>query len=353
MKFLFNAKSRFFFYLFFLALITSCTKEEEIKNDSITDVQILNKLVNSNNTEYASFKDGKELLDFALAFDRLEAENQETFLSKLKYKTRPEEYQSIAAGIDNLQTRDQIVDYVSKHKSILKIKTQKDGIEKVTENGMSAHYLNTFINKDGLLKVGEYFHKYLLDYVIYGKDLHQLQNIIDEEAMKRSGLKYEKVVEHIDSKSITNRDDLDVIFAQTQTNENSGCKNDRRIEFSLAMKRELFSDINGFKVYHFNRESKVKALRRGIPCLWYSYSTPITWNNCNFTGFFTFSLDGSTVPTSFTANNVTINTSEITRNGFVFANVPIGSNNNITFTWTNKRTSATHQGMAGAWIENY
>jgi hypothetical protein len=98
---------------------------------------------------------------------------------------------------------------------------------------------------------------------------------------------------------------------------------------------------NVLQIIDIFRTARAEAWKKGIPCIWYKYSTPMTWNNCNLSGSFS-----NGVLTSFTPTDITINTSEIDRSALLVT-VPDPS---LQFFWTTKTSSITHQGMAGAWI---
>lgn len=87
---------------------------------------------------------------------------------------------------------------------------------------------------------------------------------------------------------------------------------------------------------------------KGIPCVWYAYSTPFTWNDCELTGNVTLSGNVQNVP--FTEIDETITIAVFDRTELAWGTVPLGSTS-VTFDWTVTESRLTHQGMAGAWIE--
>lgn len=209
----------------------------------------------------------------------------------------------------------------------------------------SQHPVKPFLNKDKTIKVGEYFQKYIGKYVVYAKNVSDLKEVNSVKELSSSGLKYEKVVEEL-SENI-NRDDLNVTFNYELTNDNSWCKNDRRIKFSLSVITVAFTDVNGFTAHEFHRISFGTAHRKGIPCIWYKYSTSFTWNDYHLAGDVT--IEGTTINRSFTAANQNINTSTFDRSGLIDGALP--GQGGFGYDWTTTESRLTHQGMAGDWIE--
>jgi hypothetical protein len=102
--------------------------------------------------------------------------------------------------------------------------------------------------------------------------------------------------------------------------------------------------LNGLTVVDVARQTKAEAWKKGLPCIWYKYSTPMTWNACNLSGV----MNPGNIPINYTPADVTINTSTIDRSALLLT-MPETSPS-LNFTWTTKASEITHQGMAGSWI---
>src|SRR5699024_5824394 len=66
----------------------------------------------------------------------------------------------------------------------------------------------------------------------------------------------------------------------------SGCKNDRKIEFSIKFVEninEFYDPGLGWTMQVLvTRSATLKGRRKGIPCIWYSYKTNLKWKNFKF-----------------------------------------------------------------------
>lgn len=345
---------RFNLFFAFMAIIafsfTSCEKENTTNIDSPSE-DVLNSddlskvltIAQGFKTDYAEFKDGAEFLEFSKAYSNLNTMDRRRAINSYSFKTRSQVFDDLNETIGGFDTEEEVIDFVDQNSDILVLVDNEDGSKEVVEADASKHVAYHFLNSNGIIKVGEDFHKYVGLYLLKSKNYSELISVNNVEEAAKLGLESAKVVNLLNTK----RDDLDVEFSRQIDNDNSFCKNDRRIRLEYEMAENVFT-VGGTLNIQLNRILKVLARRRGIPCAWYAYSTPITWNDCEFTGDVT--LAGVTDNLVFTAANETTTSTSIDRSGLAWGTVPLGSTS-VTFNWTVRETRTTHQGMAGIWIE--
>ncbi|MCB0649411.1 MAG: hypothetical protein KDC49_22230 [Saprospiraceae bacterium] len=329
----------------FLLGFYACDDEANITNVSAVKSNRLQEITSNFTSSYAQFKDGNELLELAKIYSELGDQERQDYQKNLPFQNLQSYLTELHKPFDGFQTRDEFVNYL-KDSDYLQLITQKeDGVEKVVPVSPSYHFAVNFINKDKILKVGNTFQKYLGVYMVEADNYNALL-LINEGNLDRSGLKYSVVVESVEN--INLRNELDVTYYQEAIDDNSFCKNDRRIEWTIGFYSNNFTDINNVTVKHFTRKAFIEPYKKGIPCVWYRYSTPTYWNNCNLSG--TLLVNGSPNVFTFTVADATVNTDHFERSHFVFAGSPA---NTYNYTWSSKRSSLSHQGMGGIWLESY
>ena len=339
----------FFLFLFVAtSLFISCEKqllEPEKQNDVFIVSDLLVEITEGFNENNAVFKDVETLITYYNEFSKLNGAQRNDFLSSLEFEPLSIYKDRIQDGLANLETREDYVSYLEKYGNILSVQIHLDDTESVIDLNQSTHFASTFANKDRIIQIGDTYFKYWKNYAIISSNYFELLRLNTLEDIKSSGLSFEVVVESM--QNVISRDNFDVLYYEEITNNNSGCKNDRRIKFYLEMQKQTVT-LNGITSTEGFMWAEVVAWRKGIPCIWYTYNTTITWNDCDLQGDF---YDNGTLDThiTFQPSDETKNSvKRIDRSQLMWGKVIIVGD--ATFFWTTKESSLTHQGMAGTWI---
>lgn len=295
------------------------------------------------NSKYAEFDDDKALVDFYKSYSDLDDVKRLEFMKTLPYQTLQSFLIDLQKPFEGFKSKEEFVNYLN-GSDYLKLVTQNDGIDKVVEVSPSYHFAAYFINKDKIIKVGNTYRKYFGDFMVESNDYSALLPV-NESNFKRCGLQYSKVVEALENNN--SRNELNYLFQEFLTNDPSGCTKDRRIEFSCGM----FANYSGPE-YLVQFVSKVIPYHRNLFCSWSDYKTDIYWNNFDFRG--TLTVNGITVNFNQQRPNETINAYIFDRSGPFWGTGPVTNGSiNATFFWSKKRSSVSHRGMNGVYIESY
>lgn len=295
------------------------------------------------NSKYAEFDDDKDLVDFYKSYSDLDDVERLEFMKALPYQTLQSFLIELQKPFEGFKSKEEFVNYLN-GSDYLKLIVQKDGIDKVVEVSPSYHFAANFINKDKIIKVGNTYRKYFGDFMVESQEYDALLPV-NESNFKRSGLQYSKVVEALDLNN-SRSNELNYYFEQTASSDVSGCKNDRAIEFGYGM----FSNLAGSE-FIVSFSATVTPLHKTLFCAWSDYNTDIYWNNFDFQG--TLIFNGITVNFNKQFPNETVEGKIFTRSGFFWGTGPVTGGYNASFAWTKRRSSVSHRGMNGVYLQTY
>lgn len=362
-----------FFILGFLALFfslnfTSCNdgtniiesnsnlNDHQNPNAKVFSVQEMNAISEKFTKDYAVFEDINQYTNFINSYSNMSQLDKDNLVSLIPFVSFDKYLEGLLAELDKFNTREEIVRFVKNNDRYLKILKNDEGEEEVEFQNISYFHGRPFFNNDQIVKVGEEYYKYLDDICVKGKDVNSLKQLKTVNDVKNAGIKYDTVAkllfksgEKIDNNSRWGEEG--VTFEWEEIHDPSWCKNDRKVRLTL----EFVSNVNTFwdpifgtTVQHtVSRSALLEGRKKGIPCIWYGYSTVLTWNNFDFR--YRINFNGTITSHTWTFGNTVQTSSGIHRHNqiqFYVANWDF-----CDFEWTKKRTSATSQGMAGKWLE--
>lgn len=321
----------------------ACSDESTVI-DSSTENQsnALTQSLTKFNSKYAEFADDKALVNFYKSYSHLDDVKRLEFMKTLPYQTLQSFIKELQKPFEGFKSKEEFVNYLD-GSDYLKLVAQKNGIDKVVEVSPSYHFAAYFINKDKIIKVGNTYRKYFGDFMVESQKYDALLPV-NENNFKRSGLSYNIVVEALDKNY--SRNELNYLFSDIITNDPSGCKNDRRIEFHCGM----FGNLTGLE-YLVDFKAEVIPFHRNLFCSWSDYTTDIYWNNFDFQGVLNF--NGTTVNFNSQLPDETINSNIFKRSGIFWGTGPVTGSYSATFTWSKRRSSVSHRGMNGVYIQSY
>lgn len=350
----------FIFSLFF----TSCNVEEEnLINDNKSlntremenslSYQEISDIVDNFGADYASFSSDKIYYRFISSFYDLSEKEREQIIEKLKFEPIDAFLDGLMEQIDKMQTREEVLNFIDKNSRYLKLERSSDGEEYVEFNNYSEHLSHPFFNRDQIIKVGEVYHKYVDDICVKGDDLTQILKLDTKEQALAAGLEHFIATEENSKVESFNYrwGDLGIVYEEEEIYNPAWCVNDRKVELQYGFPYSSFQSYDPVFGYLTHvavaRYARIRAIRKGYPCIWYPHKDDITWNNFLFK--YDFKVNGVITqytwsqPNMFEQNVYTINFEQL-------AYTYIANWDSFDCQWTKKRTSATTAEMNGVWL---
>lgn len=348
---------KFLLAAFVVAILTlsiySCGKEDNLtenqvnKNDQTNISQEYLQLVDLNSS-MATFKSEDDFAKFMEILPTLSQQQKEELVSQTQFTTVEEHLEYLYEQLDLIDDRQLFINFVSQNSEFLEISVNEFGDEEVIEKEISLDPSALIHNVDRIIKVKDTYYKFIGDIQVECKDYNTLKLIKSKKDAENSRLDCKlayKVLGYSESSRWT---DLNKMFSLQAENNQSGCKNDRRVKFSWGLLEftDKAGDIIGKRIHLI---TEIHPTKKGIPCIWYKYKTLITRNNFNFAG--NIRVTSSTLSTSFniTKPNTAVEASGLDSNDFLFAFIPIG-NQKAEACFTLERVDVTTRGMGGFWI---
>jgi len=357
---------KFLLAAFVVALVTlglySCAKEEtntenQVINEELTNIsQNYSQLVDLS-SNVATFKSDEDFCRFMKILPMLSDQQKEELVNQTQFTTLEEHLEYLYEQLDLIDDREDFISFVNQNSDYLEIVTNDIDDEEVVEKEISLDPSAIIHNNDRIIKVGDTYIKYISDLCVKSMDYEVLKSIRTSEDVKNSRLEFEKAYNILGSENSARWTDLDVCFSLQAENNRPWCKNDRRVKLTWCIIEDVFTteiprpDGGKDKIKN-NRvfvTTKIHPTKKGIPCIWYNYTTLITRNNFNFAG--DVRVTNSAITTSFnlTRPNTSVESSGLNTLDLVLSYFPLG-NQKTEACWTTERCSVTTRGMDTFWI---
>jgi len=350
----------------------SCTTEGVISNESnsqelhkneiivkrIKDAKLDVNTLTKSFTEIANFKSDYELVIFLDKMNNLSEQENAAIIGNLGYKTLGSKILSINKALEVAKSEDEITTIIRNSNGLF-WKNSDD--ENVSSKLITKHSIFPLLNEDMMIQVGDQYFKYLGDFCLISKSIDRLKSIdnVDKAAKlfnQKGNNTFGDIKCNLAYRDLTSTDlrtDNGTAVRLEETHDPSWCKNDRRIKLEYAFPEDIniFSDpIFGTTQQHtLSRQVKIWALKKGIPCIWYTYPANYTWNNFHFEYSVSTNI-GTPGTIQWILPNATMdNTYDWVRcEEIAFYVSNFGQYYNVM--WTKKKSSVTHGGMNGKWI---
>lgn len=269
-------------------VMMSCSKDELLTNEKSVENQEINdylklsdeefkSILQNFTNEYAKFDSEREFHAFTHYFNNLEDEEQQNVLNELTYATLDEKLSEAYEGMDVLETEQEFYDYVSNYSDILEIQMMDNSEKEVVEKEMSLHSIAPFLNADRIVKVGGDYKMFISNIAVESNDYNELKEVLDSK--KTLGLIHKEVYQIISGTDNLAKTDVGTTLSWEATKDMRRCKNDRKVILAAYFTDESITDPLGNYHPYVKPNITVTARRKGIPCIWYTYKTEITWNN--------------------------------------------------------------------------
>lgn len=329
------------------------TENPNAKSFSIQELLTISKQFNN---DYAVFDDINQYSNFVNSYSNINQTDKDLLLGSISYVSIDKYLDNLLTELDRFTTREEVVRFVRNNEKYLKMVINKNGDEEVEFQNISYYHSRPFLNQDQIVKVGDEFFKYISNLCVRSKDLSSLKQLKTVSDIKNSSLKYDTVAkllfkssENLDNNSRWGDEGVPYIFEEIH--DPSWCKNDRKVRLTLEFVTSIntfWDPIFGTTYQHtVSRSALLEGRKKGIPCIWYGYSTVLTWNNFDFR--YRIYFNGTITSHTWTFANTEQTSSGIHRHNqiqFYVENWDL-----CDFEWTKKRTSASSRGMAGKWLE--
>lgn len=165
-------------FIYFLSALTlfiiiGCSKNNDLqleKEQAIVLPEVnLTEIVESFGSEQATFLSYKEFAAFTKKFNEISLEEQQKLINKVKYETIQEILDRAYEGMNDLETREEFVEYLNQYDKYLELVELPNREEEVFEKEITGHSIYSFLNGEKIIKVGNTYHKYLSEICIYLK----------------------------------------------------------------------------------------------------------------------------------------------------------------------------------------
>lgn len=324
--------------------MTSCSKEDNLKEnlDELSQINVL-KISKNFNKDYAVFKDFDEYRLFMKKYNKFSYDEQRAIVKNLRYVTFQNQLNFLYSEIDKMSSAQEMEDFVNRYNGILKLE-RRNGEQEIVSVGVTNHSVKPFLNKDRIIKVGDKYLKYIFDYAIESNDYNDLLGLSSVDEILNCGHKFHIASKKYDDLNKGQRD-LGTYIKEWSTYDPSWCKNDRRITMDAGFYIDALPLPGGGFFTEIMLKSEAWATKKGIPCIWYGYSTIITWNN--FSINYVKHWNGVTTYHNFSGPNLSQEESTLTR----FTITDFGTwgstpDNRLTSVTSNLTTP----GMNGQWL---
>jgi len=276
--------------------IIGCSKNEDLQLDKeqtivLPDVN-LTEIVENFGTEQATFHSYEEYAAFSQKFGRISEKEQQELLKEVKFETIDTVLNRAYEGMNNLETREEFVEYLKQYEEYLELVELPDGEEEVQEKEITGHSIYPFLNKNKIIKIGKIYYKYFSEICIQSENKEKLLRLKSTEEAINSGLRYYTAFTKEYSTKISDEvelrwGDLNKWKEWEKTNDKFWCKNKRKIKFLISIYKDYydftFRDSDGY-LHHvtglvIRRDALLHGYRKGIPCIWFRYKTVLTWND--------------------------------------------------------------------------
>ncbi|MFK7948419.1 MAG: hypothetical protein AB8G11_12585 [Saprospiraceae bacterium] len=327
--------------------MVSCSKDELINTKDVSSEAQLLKVeldaaINGFTNEYAYFESDEVLNSFAIQYKNLSLERREELTGRVKYLTLEKHFDAIYEGMNDLITRDAFVNYVNNYSNLIEIKVI-DGEEEVVEKDISRHRIAPFLNVDRIIKVGEEYRKYIGEFYVTSSNYNDLIAINSTKEISKSGLEHK--ISYTTMSGINDKGGREKEFFDELENDINRCKDQRKVEFYAyfhVFEQKFKQGGLEFTDYTVDPTTEVIAKRKGIPCIWYTYKTNITWDNFDIR----YRIDGGSIQT-WTIANASANARKIVRDhGTQFAGTY-----KPTLEWTKIRSTVGSRGIGAQVLE--
>lgn len=342
---------QFFLFLVTLTIIlqTSCSKdplsEQNNQEYSVSDI------IAGFNENYALFEDFKSISHFLKEFQKMGDEEQKSLIRRLSYKTRAKELSSQYAKIETFNSEVSARSFILNN-PFFEIKLTSGGSEIALEKGRSHHLIYPFLNKDGIIKIGDEYQKYFSDYMISSKKYSEIKDIYSVEQAEKLNLKPKKVVTLLTGKELDQRsNEINFEFFKELIHDPSGCSNDRRIQVSQGCFESIVS-FGGLTTHLIDFFFEARPFKKGIICIFYNYSTNVKIFNFNYAGNTKFTVGTQSVNSQnflITHPNVEVNTNCFEKKGGLNSILRTEPYNAFAM-HTNRRVDVYAQGMNNMWL---
>jgi hypothetical protein len=267
------------FYLVGFSLITlqfSCSKET-VNNESKKDYSISNIISNFSN-QYAKFEDFNSIKTFLEDFYKMEESAKKVLIKSLPYKTRSKHFEQQYLKIETFKNSKDASSFIYNNPNFIVSKTSS-GSEIALEKAKTYHLLYPFLNKDGIIKIGDEFQKYFLEYVVSSKEYNKLKNVYSLKEAEENNLKPLKVVTLLNSNNLNQRsNEINITKFKEKIYDPSNCINDRRIEVENGVFDNIIS-FGGLTTHIIEFVFEARPYKKGIVCIWYPYSTNVKYSS--------------------------------------------------------------------------
>lgn len=273
------------YYLIIIVFQTSCMKTDftQIDAEELTfEPNNIESYTKKFTNDYAYFSSEDELNTFINLFLKCNSSTKGKIANSLKFKTQDDLLQEFYGQMPFLKTEKQFYDLIFNSGGLLKIIDLENGEKEVVELGVSQHPIQNILNEDGIIKVGNSYVKFLYNYCVISESISDLNVINSIDDIIHSGLEYKIVYTTLYSyaEDIQNRwGDLNEEIAYSLTKDEPWCVNDRRIKLTFQIVDITTSSIGEFVIKSAVAGSVLRGKRKGIPCIWYSYQTNLTWED--------------------------------------------------------------------------
>ena len=362
-----------------IGIVSSCSKESiketnpplQITSEGL-DYEGFTNILEGFTEHYAYFKNEKELDDFLYYAITNDSEYD------VNYKTLQMSYDNAYNILESAKEDFQFEDFINNNSKLLKIESMVNG-DQIMKN---RHYFESMINvlnQDCILKVNDSFRFYTEDIFIESQSYEYLKDIKNKEDAQSKGIEFNSafIILKQDSDILVDRNDLGIDFPPVEDslhfliNDNQGCLNDRMITINFLLTAQettienigIIGDSPGYNVFGNATVTAYKKIIGLFGCFWVEYKTWITWIDffCEVEWPVT-----TLVPSIDPLGNITYNLSttmmtesweEAGTNGYgkrkrhkklwQVRTIP----GDFQADWKRIISDATHQGMAGEYLE--
>ena len=301
-------------------LIIGCSKNNNLQIEKeqtivLPDVN-LTEIVENFDLDMASFTSYNEFASFTKKFNEISYEEQHNILNTVEFETIDEILDGAYVGMNDLETREEFIEYLKQYEQYLELVELPNGEEEVKEKEITGHTIYSFLNADKIIKIGNTYHKYFSQICALSENKGDLLKLNTSGDVINSGLKY--YTAHSDNFSEIDSNEIELRWGEInkfheweKENDKFWCKNKRKVRFMIGIGREWIEpyvqtpDERSFSTQYLTIYSlaTVTAKRKGIPCIWYKYKTTVTWND--FYSEYDIILDGVYSHRTWNGMNVT------------------------------------------------
>ena len=133
-------------------LIIGCSKNNNLQIEKeqtivLPDVN-LTEIVENFDLDMASFTSYNEFASFTKKFNEISYEEQHNILNTVEFETIDEILDGAYVGMNDLETREEFIEYLKQYEQYLELVELPNGEEEVKEKEITGHTIYSFLNAD-------------------------------------------------------------------------------------------------------------------------------------------------------------------------------------------------------------